>query len=249
VKAPLFLSPGTVVAPQLELERLYERIQLIAGKGTRRRGQLCIMSFVALLAGERHGDQPRTASPLIRQFAIVLNDGMPDSQRQRLKPFAPRIIGTNDGFDEARAKLLRGVLRDEIGPRLRRDLIDGLSQTRLCRELFGAGQGLTQVAHCLWGGSASVVLGDGGQNSPQRLGREVARLLVRCARDDAPAESRAWYWAKGMDLLDRLCDIGSSGSYCALAVDQLAWAESALDGNRRLDQISHLIASAWQRLT
>jgi hypothetical protein len=104
-----------------QLEQLCERVTLIEGVGSRRRGELCIMSFVALLAGERHTDHPACASPLIRNLAISVNDAMPQQVRQRLKPFAIRILGTNDGRDRARAEVLRQALAGEILPRIRRD--------------------------------------------------------------------------------------------------------------------------------
>ena len=53
----------------LELQRLYDRVRLVRGKGDRRAGTLCIMTFVALLAGERHTDAPSTASPVLRALA------------------------------------------------------------------------------------------------------------------------------------------------------------------------------------
>ena len=53
----------------LELQRLYDRVRLVRGKGDRRSGTLCIMTFVALLAGERHTDAPSTASPVLRALA------------------------------------------------------------------------------------------------------------------------------------------------------------------------------------
>jgi hypothetical protein len=46
---------------------------------------LCGISFVALLAGEGNTDQPASASPLIRNLAIPVNDAMPQEVRQRLK--------------------------------------------------------------------------------------------------------------------------------------------------------------------
>ena len=45
------------------LERLCERVTLVNSIGSRRRDELCVMSFVALLAGERHTDHPASASP------------------------------------------------------------------------------------------------------------------------------------------------------------------------------------------
>jgi len=105
------------MAVNLQLERLYERIELGRGAGSIRGGTLCIMSFVAYLAGERHTDRPRTASPLVRTFAIQLNDGAVDAWRQELKPFAPKIIGTNDGREQDRADILFKAVIQEILPR------------------------------------------------------------------------------------------------------------------------------------
>lgn len=101
---------------ELQLQRLYDRVELVPGVGDPRRGQLCIMSFVAFLAGEGHGDMPRTASPLIREFAIPVNDRVDAPTRQRLKPLAPRIIGTADGRDEERSELLYRAIMDEVVP-------------------------------------------------------------------------------------------------------------------------------------
>src|SRR3974390_1015172 len=97
-------------------ERLYDNIELVCGAGRRKRGQLCIMSFVAYLAGERHTDHPRTASPFLRNFAIQLNDGVPTELRRDLKPFAPRIIGSNDGQDFERAAVALQTVMDELLP-------------------------------------------------------------------------------------------------------------------------------------
>lgn len=86
-----------------DLQRFYDRIRLIPGAGDPREGQLCIMSLAAHLAGEPHSDAPSTTSPLIREFAIALNDATTADVRQRLKPFAPGVLGTKDACDDARA--------------------------------------------------------------------------------------------------------------------------------------------------
>lgn len=230
-------------ASQADLERLYERIRLVGGKGSRRDARLCVMTFVALLAGERHTDAPVTASPVIRKFAITLNDGMPDDEREHLKPFAPRIIGTRDALDSERVELLRTALRDEIAPQLRRDGIDPIGYRQLGRDLSAYGAGFTDDSHCLCGGYLDERR-NGKQMAPQRVGAEVGRLLVRCGTEAAPSASRPWYWAKSIDLLDRLCDVGSTDCGIAVGIDQLARAESALDASRRFDGFSHLVASA-----
>jgi hypothetical protein len=106
--------------PDLGLQqRILDRFELVSGIGEPDEGTACVMSLVAHLAGEGRTDRPGCASPLIRHFAIPVNDGMPREARQRLKPFAPRIVGTNDGIDRARAEVLRRALLEVILPRAR----------------------------------------------------------------------------------------------------------------------------------
>src|SRR5215218_969855 len=97
------------------LQRAFDRVELVSGSiGSPGEGRMCLMSLVAFLAGEQHSDAPGCASPLIQTFAVVINDHMPREARQRLKPFAPRIIGTNDGFDSVRAEVLRHAVSEGI---------------------------------------------------------------------------------------------------------------------------------------
>src|SRR5215213_3060577 len=99
------------------LQRALDRVELVGGSiGDPGQGRMCLMSLVAFLAGEDHSDSPGCASPLIQAFAVAVNDHMPRPARQRLKPFAPRIIGTGDGFDRLRAAILRQALAEEIPP-------------------------------------------------------------------------------------------------------------------------------------
>ena len=66
----------------------------------------CAMEVVAWLAGLGHTDAPECASPVLRDFTVGLNDRWDTVQRQTLKPFLPRMVGTaGDGQDEARAYL------------------------------------------------------------------------------------------------------------------------------------------------
>src|ERR671916_569815 len=99
------------------LQRALDRVELVGGSiGDPGDGRMCLMSLVAFLAGEDHSDSPGCASPLVQAFAVAINDLMPRAARQRLKPFAPRIIGTDDGFDRVRAAILRQALAEEIPP-------------------------------------------------------------------------------------------------------------------------------------
>ena len=68
---------------------------------------VCAMEMVAYIAKEPHTDRPVCACPVITAFVISLNDSWTDEQRQALKPFLPRIIGTRKGVD---AEVKRGIM-------------------------------------------------------------------------------------------------------------------------------------------
>jgi len=64
----------------------------------------CAMEWVAHLAGERHSDQPECVSLVVRALCVALNDGLNCAERQRLRPYLTRTIGTaDDGLDETRS--------------------------------------------------------------------------------------------------------------------------------------------------
>ncbi len=193
----------SAVAP---MERVYERVRLVRGCGSRRSGRLCVMSFVALLAGEKHTDAPVTASSFIRHFAITLNDALPETERQRLKPFAPRILGTNDGLDAERSRLAMRMLAEEISPRF---------ETKAPSKFV------------------SAFVSDGSQTmeyrETDRVAIAVAKLLRLCATTAPTAVDSAWFWAKGIDLLDRLCDVSPQPRPFDIDAGQIERVESVLD--------------------
>lgn len=198
------------MALDIRLERALERVELVTGVGTRDTGRMCVMSLVACLAGEEHTDSPGCASPLIRAFAIPLNDNMPHAVRQRLKPFAPRILGTQDGQDAQRAELLRKALAEEILPTLsgktpppaRRfagplwRLWSMLGMRRLEREAE-------------WMMDRAVALADGADMARAvAAAGAVGRLLARAAREASDPREADRLWDMAIGLLDRLCEAG-----------------------------------------
>jgi hypothetical protein len=65
----------------------------------------CAMEWVAHLAGERHSDQPGCVSPVVRALCVALNDGLNCTERQRLRPYLTRTIGTTaDGLADRRLR-------------------------------------------------------------------------------------------------------------------------------------------------
>ena len=85
-----------------KIERIYHDTPLQHGQHKSGDDGRCAMEMAALLAGEKHSDQPVCASPLVTRFVIRVNDRMNDDERQRLKPFIPAMIGTRDGYDRER---------------------------------------------------------------------------------------------------------------------------------------------------
>jgi hypothetical protein len=70
------------------------------------------MEWLSYLAGERHTDKPRCVDLILRRFAIALNDNLGDEDRQRLRPYLARCIGTaGDARGNERMRLLRESLR------------------------------------------------------------------------------------------------------------------------------------------
>src|SRR5690349_5040779 len=77
----------------------------------------CAMEWVAYIAGEPHTDQPVCVSPVLRSFGISLNDNWDDEQRQKLRPYLARCIGTaGDGRDQERGWLAMDWLIREFTP-------------------------------------------------------------------------------------------------------------------------------------
>src|SRR5215217_2007056 len=185
------------------LQRAFDRIELVSGSiGNPGEGRMCLMSLVAFLAGEAHSDAPGCASPLIQTFAVVINDHMPHGARQRLKPFAPRIIGTNDGFDSLRGGILRHAFAEGI-------LAKALGQCLTEPAPLGRLSRLRRLWHWLRKDERRRLLalsGDDGVN----LAREAARLIARSARRAPCAREQERHWDAAIGLLDRLCDVGAS---------------------------------------
>jgi hypothetical protein len=193
------------------MERIYDRVELVRGVGDRWRGHFCLMSFVALLSGEAHTDHPRTVSPVIRRFGIVINDEMPSDMRQRLKPFAPRIMGTRDGLDKERAQFLLDAWRIEIVPQLLAD--------------FGVRARLTDRRT---EGLLACPLIHRDNDARDQLATAIARLIAHYAHT-APYRTRDWYWLKAIDLLDRLADIRNGEALAGIASEKITTAMQVLE--------------------
>jgi hypothetical protein len=210
------------MGPDLALQRVLDRVELVSNIGEPDKGTACVMSLVAYLAGEGRTDRPHCASALVRHFAIPVNDGMPREARKRLKPFAPRIVGTNDGLDRARAEVLRRALVEAILPRA-----SGCCQASSPAEpawragLFGRlrirllrGNLLRHLGRLL----TEAERGGSGPGQTAELASAAGHLLASCARDAWDAREAEWYWNQAIGLLDRLCEVGAQARQAAAGV-------------------------------
>jgi hypothetical protein len=190
----------------LQLQRAFDRVDLVSGMiGNPGDGRMCLMSFVAFLAGEDHSDAPECASPLIQAFGVRINDSMPYEVRQRLKPFAPRIIGTNDGLDRERAEVLSRMLAVELLPEVSDPPLNGptASQGGLLFKLRQLWRWLRKddrerLLACAQSDDRGV-----------EMAGYAARLIIRSARHAPDARAREEAWGVAIGVLDKLCDVGA----------------------------------------
>jgi hypothetical protein len=55
---------------------------------------MCLLEAAAYVAGEPWSDSPECVSPVLAAFGRSWNDALDDENRQMLKPFIPRLVGT-----------------------------------------------------------------------------------------------------------------------------------------------------------
>jgi hypothetical protein len=143
----------------------------------------CAMEWVSYLAGEAHSDHPACVCPVLREISVKFNDAMPDAQRQRLRPYLARMIGTaDDRRSSRRAYRLVDWVSREIVPRAlasagRADLAGTLSALAPVRD-FATAQ--------LVAGRLRVIAGMAG------LDVDVARLTAvagTAARGRVPSQA------------------------------------------------------------
>jgi hypothetical protein len=78
----------------------------------------CIMEAVAFVADEPFSDHPKCASPILGAFLRAWNDRLDTDDRQLLKPYIVRLVGTNTGQadEQTRKWMLLDWLVHEYAP-------------------------------------------------------------------------------------------------------------------------------------
>lgn len=178
---------------------------------------ICAMEFVAFLAGEDITDAPQCASSVLRAFTISLNDNWPDGQRQKLKPFLPRMVGTaGDGLDEARSYLALDWLIRSFTPAWL-DLAGLNAEAKALRELRRvvdlaaakaagpiAGAAAQAAAQGAAGAAAQAAAWDAAWAAAQAAAQAAAWDAARDAAQAALQPTVETLQASVLDLLDQM---------------------------------------------
>ena len=94
-----------------------ETLELLKGSHDDDNGK-CALEAVAWLVGEKHSDHPACVSPVLGAFCRSWNDSLDDVNRQKLKPYLVRLIGTagDAARDQRRSWMAMDWLARVCGP-------------------------------------------------------------------------------------------------------------------------------------
>lgn len=130
-----------------EVQRDEERIaaqpiRLASGRHDSPWDGVCVMELASLIADEDFSDQPQCVCPVIGSFLRGWNDRAGYHERQRLEPYARRIVGSRAGRDLTRQR--RDLCLAYTRARLGGDAARGsqLSQRTQIALYCGVGAGL-----------------------------------------------------------------------------------------------------------
>jgi hypothetical protein len=186
--------------------------------------EACVMEAVAYIAGEPWSDHPECASRVITSFLVSWNDSLPDDDRQMLKPFIPRLVGTRTtkADEETRAWMLTDWLARECAPAWMRlagltaqaELIEALAPitsaaaakkaqptlTAARKESAAARDAAWAAARAAAGAAAGAAAWDAAWDAAGAAARAAARAAAgAAARDAAWAAARAAAGAAAWD--------------------------------------------------
>ena len=133
-------------------------VRLTEGSHSSPREGVCVVELASLLAREEFSDRPGCVCPVIGAFLRGWNDRAPYAERQRLSPYAQRIVGSRGGgrvtrerrdicLQWAGADLDHGAVRrlwSRAGARVRIAIFCGLDAAVRLNE--GAGDYAARVA-------------------------------------------------------------------------------------------------------
>ena len=196
---------------------LIEQITLAAGAHASLEQGACVMEAVAFVAGDPWSDHPQCASSVIAAFLRSLNDSLPDTDRQLLKPLIPRLVATaaSPSVERQRAYLCADWACRVIAPLGLR--VRGLDQQATTLEALApitngrtarAARGVATAAAA--GASAAAYAAASAAASATYVADSVAAAYA--AASAAASAARACAWSQvlplALDLVERLIACG-----------------------------------------
>jgi hypothetical protein len=90
----------------------HQTVRLAKGKHESPDEGACVMELASMLAGEPFTDHPASVSPMIGYLLRAYNDAVDDGRRQRLYPYAAKVVGSaaSRTVEQARAARLTAEL-------------------------------------------------------------------------------------------------------------------------------------------
>jgi hypothetical protein len=185
---------------------------------------MCVMEMASYLAREPWSDHPLCVSPVIAAFCRSWNDALDDETRQRLKPYAFKVVGTNTGpaDDETRAWMATDWLCRVQAPAWLR--LAGLTEHAQALESLariadattaGAAQpaldASREAAAAAWAAAwdaARDAAGAAARAAARDAARDAAGAAARDAARDALRPTVVALQASAFELLDAMIAVG-----------------------------------------
>ena len=90
---------------------------LLKGKHKSPEDGLCAMEMVAFMERLPHSDAPECTCLLLSEYVVKINDVCSDSDREKLKPYLPRLVGTvSPAHEQARAEIFAWAAIHRFAP-------------------------------------------------------------------------------------------------------------------------------------
>jgi len=210
---------------------------------------MCVMEAVAFVAGEQFSDHPACASPILGTFLRSWNDTLDDETRQRLKPYIPRLVGTNTGTadEETRAWMITdwlvreqtpvwlelAGLKDEAGQLRNLPALTSAEIAIACQSVIDNARAKADAA---WDAARDAAW-DAARDAAWDAARDAARDAAWAAAWDA-ARDAAWAAARAAASAAAWA-AGYEGARSALRPTERLLQDSAFELLERLIAVSH----------
>ena len=174
-----------------------DELHLDGGSHSSPEDGMCVMEAVAYFAHEPHSDKPKCVSPAIGAFLRSWNDSMSAEDRQRLKPYIPKVVGTSTTAEDESTRAWMAT--------------DWLARTFTPAWLDLAGLGEHASALRALGELTSAELADAAIpviNAAWDAARAAARDAARAAAWAALQPTVVELQGSAFDLLDRMIAVG-----------------------------------------